>query len=80
MTKLFTKVPNEAFTVGAERKLSDKELYLLIYLSTEKNYKGVTTVSYDAMANEINLYDDSKESRLKRKLKIQQSLYKAKAT
>ena len=73
---LFTMVSNEAFIAGAERKLNDKELYLLIYMSTEKNYKDEAIISYDVVFGETNLFDDKNRSRHKTKTKaVAESLH-----
>lgn len=69
MAKLFVKVKNEAFTIGAENKLNEKELFLFVYLWTERNYKGETKTTYDMLMHEINLFDDGNANRIKKKIK-----------
>lgn len=69
MTKLFVKVKNEAITVGAENKLNEKELFLFVYLWTERNYKGETKTTYDMLMDGIKLSNDKDKSRIKKAYK-----------
>jgi len=69
MTKLFVKVKNEAFTIGEENKLNEKELFLFVYLWMQRNYEGETNTTYEIMMDKIKLSNDKDKSRIKKAYK-----------